>query len=69
MKEWLNIVIDQNGIEGYKDFGLGVDLSFHKHNYTIPSSMEFPWHFHICITFAFWFIQLQVGYDVIDLEA
>jgi hypothetical protein len=29
---------------------------------------SFPFHFHACLTFAFWFIQLQIGRDVIERD-
>lgn len=69
MNKWISIIVEQNGIENYKDFGLGIDLSFHKHNISVSKSWDFPWHFHILITVAFWFIELQIGYDSKDLEA
>lgn len=68
MKDWFSIIIEQNGMENYKDFELGIATTFHKHNYTISDNMKFPWHFHIYFAFTFWFIQLQIGYDVKDLE-
>ena len=65
MKKWISIFIDQNGIENYKDFGLGIIMYVHKHMYG-EKEKTYPFHFHACLTFAFWFIELQIGRDVIE---
>ena len=68
MREWISIFIDQNGIENYKDFGLGININIHKHAYGTGKDNLFPFHFHICLTVAFWFIELQIGRDVIERD-
>ena len=68
MREWINIIVDQNGIQKYKDFGFGLHTNFHKHMYGDSENNSFPFHFHICLTFAFWFIELQIGRDVIERD-
>ena len=67
MREWINIFIDQNGIQNYKDFGFGLIIYIHKHNYGYKGNI-YPFHFHACLTFAFWFIELQIGRDIIEKD-
>lgn len=38
-----------------KSIGLGLDVYFHRH--TEDSKI----HFHICITFIAWFVEMQIG--------
>jgi len=55
-----DLIIDKNHD---KSFGFGVNVYVHSHYYDGENFID-PWHFHLLITFAFWFVEFQVGRDV-----
>ena len=64
--KWISIILDQSGIKKYQSFGFGIWADIHKHMYGDSDNFKFPFHFHLGITIAFWFIEIQIGNDIID---
>lgn len=62
MKNWIAITANENGGKGCRDFGFGIKIYIHKH----MNIKCCRYHFHICIDFAFWYVELKISQDDID---
>ena len=58
---------------------LGFEIYFHRHfstsynttsfnavGYNVAKEISSPVHFHICINFLIWFVELRIGKDIIE---
>ncbi|MDC7221557.1 MAG: hypothetical protein PQJ59_16605 [Spirochaetales bacterium] len=56
----IDLIINRNHD---KSFGFGITTYIHSHFYD-GDKFTTPWHFHILLNFAFWFLEIQIGRDV-----
>jgi hypothetical protein len=63
MREWLRVIVANN--YEWREFNLIPTAAAYIHKH-MPNNTESPWHFHLYLSWLYWYVEFQVGKDSVE---